>query len=173
MVPFHPGPVMSGVLTCNNRNRPDASKIRAMKKTLTEKLNEVKEAMFPVLEPGYLAKAMDESEADFLRVLRNHYLPECILAYNSVLYFAGHSLTRAWLLECMNLAQIVATNSTLTDAFVEGGRMRELVTAFALSSQALLLANEAGGKKGKRDHGIDIWQVKVPEAGDDIVPELT
>ena len=69
----------------------------------------------------------------------------------------------------MSLAQVVATNSSLTDVFVESGRMRELVTAFALSSQALLHANEVGGKKGKRDTGIDIWQVKYDDARETVL----
>ena len=103
---------------------------------------------------------MDDSEAGFFQQIRNVYLPEVILAYNSVLFVAGHHLTRTWLVEGMNLAQIVAKTPTLTNAFLESGRMHELVTAFALSSQALISANEAGGRKGKRDHGIDLWQIK-------------
>jgi hypothetical protein len=36
-----------------------------------------------------------------------------------------------------------------------------LVTAFAVDSKALLHANEIdGGKKAKKDSGIDIWQIK-------------
>jgi hypothetical protein len=93
--------------------------------------------------------------------IRNHYLPECILAFDSVLYYAGHALSRKYLVECMNLAQLVASSSTLTKAFVESKRMQELVTAFAVDSKALLHANEIdGGKKAKKDSGIDIWQIK-------------
>lgn len=135
-----------------------------MKKGLTKSLMEVREHMFPLLEVDFLSKPMDESEAGFLDQIRTFYLPEIMLAYNSVLYFAGHAISRSWLVECMNLAQVVATNPTLTNAFVEGKRMQELVTAFALSSQALLHANEQGGKKGKRDHGIDIWNVRYDDA---------
>jgi len=143
--------------------------VRRLKKNLTASLNEVREHMFPILEQGYLCQPMDDSEATFLDEIRRWYLPEIILAYNSVLYFAGHAISRSWLVECMSLAQVVATNSTLTDVFVESGRMRELVTAFALSSQALLHANEAGGKKGKRDTGIDIWQVKYDDARETVL----
>src|SRR5256885_8464320 len=125
--------------------------VRRVKENLKVSLKEVREHMFPILEQDFLSQPMDEKEGVFLDEIRRWYLPEIILAYNSVLYFAGHAISRSWLVECMNLAQIVATNSTLTDAFVESGRMRELVAVFALSSQALLHANEAGGKKGKRD----------------------
>lgn len=135
-----------------------------MKKVLTTSLTEVRENMYPLLEPDFLSHPMDDSEAGFLEQIRTWYLPEIMLAYNSVLYFAGHAISRSWLVECMNLAQVVATNATLTNAFVQAGRMQELVTAFALSSQALLHANEAGGKKGKKDRGIDIWQVRYDDA---------
>lgn len=150
--------------TCQRARDTGTVNVRRVKKNLITSLNEVREHMFPILEQDYLSQPMDDSEAAFLDEIRKWYLPEIILAYNSVLDFAGHAISRSWLVECMNLAQVVATNSTITDAFTQSGRMRELVTAFALSSQALLDANEAGGKKGKRDTGIDIWQVKYDDA---------
>ncbi len=139
--------------------------MRSMKKVMQAALNDVRVAMFPLLESDFLSRPSDEAEAIPLANIRNHYLPECVLAYNSVLYFAGHVITRSWLVECMNLAQEVATNDTLTEAFVASSRMKELVSAFALSSQALLHANEQGSKKGKKDEGIEIWQVKPQDVG--------
>ena len=135
-----------------------------MKRTLQEALAEVRAAMFPMLEDGFLSVPASESDGEVISFIRNHYLPECVLAYNSVLYFAGHTISRSWLVECMNLAQVVATTQSLTNVFMESGRMRELVTAFAMSSQALLHANQAGGKKGKKDSGFDIWQVKLAKS---------
>lgn len=63
----------------------------------------------------------------------------------------------------MDLAQTVAQNETLTNAFVEGGRMRELVDSMAMASQALLMANQQsnGKKAAKKEKGLDIWQIKV------------
>ena len=139
--------------------------MRSMKKVMQAALNDVRVAMFPLLESDFLSRPSDEAEAIPLANIRNHYLPECVLAYNSVLYFAGHVITRSWLVECMNLAQEVATNDTLTEAFVASSRMKELVSAFALSSQALLHANEQGSKKGKKDEEIEIWQVKPQDVG--------
>jgi nuclear pore complex protein Nup107 len=136
-----------------------------MKSILRPALEEVQNAMYPLLESDFLSRPSDEAEAIPLTNIRNHYLPECILAYNSVLYLAGHFISRNWLVECMSLAQEVATNDTLTEAFVASSRMKELVSAFARSSQALLHANEQGSKKGKRDEGIDIWQVKPQDVG--------
>lgn len=139
--------------------------MRTVKKVMQAALNDVRVAMFPLLESDFLSRPSDEAEAIPLANIRNHYLPECVLAYNSILYFAGHVITRSWLVECMNLAQEVATNDTLTEAFVASSRMKELVSAFALSSQALLHANEQGSKKGKKDEGIEIWQVKPQDVG--------
>ena len=121
--------------------------------------------MYPLLESEFLSRPSDEAEAISLTNIRNHYLPECVLAYNSVLYFAGHAISRTWLVACMNLAQVVAGNDMLTDAFVQSSRMKELVTAFAMSSQALLHANEQGGRKGKKDENLEVWQVKPHDVG--------
>jgi nuclear pore complex protein Nup107 len=139
--------------------------MRTMKKILQAAYDDVRNTMYPLFDPDFLSKPSDEAEAVPLRNIRNHYLPECILAYNSVLYFAGHAISRTFLVECMNLSHLVATNENLTNAFVESSRMRELVTALALSSQALLHANEQGGKKGKRDEALEIWQVKPQDVG--------
>ena len=136
-----------------------------MKKILKAALDDVLKVMYPLLEPDFLSKPSDEAEAIPLTNIRNHYLPECVLAYNSVLHFAGHIISRTWLVECMNLAQEVATNEMLTDAFVQSSRMKELIASFAMSSQALLHANEQGGRKGKRDERLEIWQVKPQDVG--------
>lgn len=148
------------------RNNPPA--MRALKRELRDVLDEVREAMYPLLSPDFLCKPQDIAEADALQVIRNHYLPECVLAYNSVLYFAGHSISRSWLVECMSLAQVVATTESLTKAFVEGKRMREFVDAMAKSAQGMIGANEVGKKvkvgKGEkeREGGLGLWTVRWP-----------
>jgi hypothetical protein len=125
--------------------------------------------MEPLFEVDFLCHAKDKGEKAILDVIRQHYLPECILALNTVLFFAGHVLTRTWLVQCMELAHRVATNPTLIEAFSDGGRMRDLVTAFAIDSQELLQANEQGKNKGKatkKEKGIEIWQVTWNEDND-------
>ena len=151
--------------------RNDPKTIKAAKKDLDQALQTVHSAVQPLLDQGFLSSAMDEQEDHDLRQIREHYLPECILAYNSALYFGGHAITRQHLVACMDLAQQIAQNETLTAAFVASKRMQELVTAFALDSKALLRANEHGhgsmrGRGGKRstigsERGTaDIWQVQ-------------
>lgn len=145
--------------------------MKQAKRQLKQVLEELEVAIAPLLDPDFLMKPNDEDEELVLSLIRNHYVPQCILGYNSALYFAGHALTRQHLVACMTLAQTVAQSQTLTDVFVKSKRMQELVTAFALDSQALLRANEAGHhtsktKKGKRESATgesqgrtDIWQV--------------
>lgn len=152
--------------------RNDSTTIKTAKKELRHALQAVQSAMQPLLDHGFLSSAMDDQEDHDLQQIRQHYLPECILAYNSALYFGGHVITRQNLVQCMDLAQQVAQNETLTGAFVASKRMQELVNAFALDSQALLRANEhektstraGGGKKsslgGKVGGRAGIWQVQ-------------
>ncbi|KIW99610.1 uncharacterized protein Z518_11023 [Rhinocladiella mackenziei CBS 650.93] len=148
-------------------NRSNPSLLRANKRDLKKNLDDVRQAMQPLFDTEFLCQPQDDMESILLRELRNHYIPECTLAYNSALWFAGHYLSRAWLVECMQLAQLVAQIPMLTNAFIEGGRMKELVRAFAVDSQALLQATEQTGSKAKKlkaDQGNgDIWKVSWKE----------
>lgn len=103
-----------------------------------------------------------------LRELRQVYLPEAILAFVSGLHYAGNGLSRDNLLECMDLAGIIAEReSNLATAFVEAKRMRELVEAFAACSKALATAKGNKGATGSsskkmRETGWsrDLWAVQ-------------
>lgn len=107
-----------------------------------------------------------------LAQLRQMYLPETILAYVSTWHFAGTSLARHYLLECMELASVVADkNSDIAACFVEARRMKELVEAFALCSKALAVCaadkKPAGASSKKiREAGWsrDLWSVRSEEA---------
>ena len=136
-----------------------------MKRELREALSQVEATMSPVLEQDFLCNPFDEQEAQILAQIRFHYLPELVLGYNSVLFFAGYAVSRTWLGNCMELANVVAATPSLTEAFVMAGRMRELVTALAMDSQSLLLANEAGSKKPgeKKVKALDMWTVHWKE----------
>jgi hypothetical protein len=145
--------------------------MRNIKRELKVALNQVETAMIPILEHDFLHDPFDEEEADVLNAIRYHYIPELILGYNSVLFFAGYSLSRTWLGTCMELANRVANTPALTEAFIVAGRMRELVNALAQDSQSLLSANEQGAKKPgeKKVKTLDIWTVHWKDAGK---PEL-
>lgn len=156
-------------LLTHSRHRSDPVLLRAYKRDMRKALDDVRQAVQPLLDPDFLCQPQDEMEGILLTVLRNHYIPECILAYNSALWLAGHFISRAWLVECMELAQMVAQTPMLTNAFVEGGRMKELVRAFAIDSEALLQATEQGGSKAKKiktDKGnSDLWKVSWKDQG--------
>ena len=136
--------------------------MREFKRELKHALQQVENSIAPILEPGFLRSPFDEGEAEVLDAIRVHYIPELILGYNSVLFFAGYSLSRTWLGSCMELANTVASSPSLTEVFIVGGRMRELVHAFAQDSQSLLSANEQGAKKSgeKKNKSLDIWSVQ-------------
>ena len=136
------------------------------KRALTRCLDSVKVSTYPIFSPKFLNMPLTPEEATPLSKIRTFYLPEIILAYNSVLHFAGHYLTRDHLTECMELATEVATIQELSDVFMAAGRMSEFVEQCAMSAKALLAANEQGGSKAKKKKaGVvgnsDIWQVKA------------
>lgn len=108
-----------------------------------------------------------DNEASELAEIRTAYLPEVVLAYNSVLHFAGHAISREMLLQCMQLAAVVAAqDSDVAACFNSAGRMSELVDAFAITSKSILKANEQGSKtsKGRKksQHGetLELWTIK-------------
>jgi len=100
--------------------------------------------------------------------LRVAYIPETVLAYISSLHFVGTSLSRDNLLECMNLAAVIAEkDSDVAAEFVKCGRMKELVDAFASCSKALAISTTE--KKGAqmsskkfREMGWsrELWSIK-------------
>lgn len=162
-----------------SRNKQNPTEVRNYRRELKRALDEVVKVVNPLLDDNFLSQPQDQMEGVILNDIRNHYIPEIILGYNSALWFAGHYASRTWLVECMTLAQIVAETPMLTNAFIANGRMKELVRAFAVDSQALLQATEQSGasagasagraKKIKSDKGnADIW--KVTWKNDDIKP---
>ncbi|QIX01454.1 hypothetical protein AMS68_006971 [Peltaster fructicola] len=126
----------------------------------------VQDAMEPILDPeGFMLQARDESEAESFAVLRRMYVTEAIIAYNVVLHAAGCMISRDALLTSMDLATVVATETTgLTETFVEAKRMKELVTSFAQSSKRILVLKNTGKTwkpKYDRSQGKDagIWDI--------------
>ena len=106
---------------------------------------------------------LDEESEDFLRI-RSLYLPEIVIAYNTVLCTAGHMISRDELLTSMDLASIVANERFgLTEAFVEAGRMKELVRSFAETSKVMLKLNESGkarkDKRSRQGRTLAIWEI--------------
>jgi nuclear pore complex protein Nup107 len=123
----------------------------------------VEATMAPLLQESFLLYADDDDET--FTSLRDLYLPEAIIAYNTVLHSAGYLITRDSLLKSMDLSVAVAKEANqLTGPLVRAGRMRELVRSFALSAKAMLVLKGLGHKpwRTKRDReGKDpgIWEI--------------
>jgi nuclear pore complex protein Nup107 len=93
-----------------------------------------------------------------LRELREAYIPETVLAYISSLHFAGTSLSRDHLLECMELAAVIAEKgSDVAQEFMRSNRMKELVEAFASCSKALAIWTS--DKKGSQTNSKKIREM--------------
>lgn len=103
-----------------------------------------------------------------LENIRDTYLPETILAYVSTLHFAGTCLSRDHLLECMDLAAVIAQKgSGVAACFVRENRMKELVESFAACSKALAIVTgekKSAGSNSKKMREMgwsrDLWSVK-------------
>lgn len=92
------------------------------------------------------------------RELREAYIPETVLAYISCLHFAGTSLSRDNLLECMELAAVIAEKgSDVAQEFMKCNRMKELVEAFASCSKALAIWTS--DKKGSQTNSKKIREM--------------
>lgn len=109
-----------------------------------------------------------DQENSYLMELRNTYLPEIVLAYVSVLHFGGHALSRDMLLDCMQFGATVARpGSDIAECFTAVGRMSELVDALAITSKAMLKANEQSSKANRsrkrsvQGGTLDIWTVRI------------
>lgn len=120
-------------------------------------------ALDPVFT-GILLSAKDEAEADELSVIRALYLPEIVLAYNATLCAAAHLVSRDNFMRCMELTTIVADSKNgIADAIMQAGRMQEVVTAFARTSETMLKLNEIGKPRREKRHkhggNLAIWEI--------------
>jgi nuclear pore complex protein Nup107 len=130
----------------------------------------VEACMAPLLQADFLSypdgeeEDRDNAKALFASV-RDLYLPEALVAYNTVLHSAGYLITRESLLKSMDLSVAIAQeDNALTGPLVRAGRMRELVKSFALSARVMLVLKGLGHKpwRTRRDReGKDpgIWEI--------------
>lgn len=110
------------------------------RRELLKAMNHLRPCMGHLLHPLWL-KTSTEPEPLFASI-RAAYLPAIILAFNHILHLCGSMLSRDNYLECLNLATFVAeAKNDLDELFTKGGKMRELVDAFADDSLALLMSS--------------------------------
>ncbi|RBQ97300.1 hypothetical protein VDGD_03000 [Verticillium dahliae] len=156
---------METIASLTELSREDPSAKRDFWNQVGNEVKNAKEYVEPMFK-GWLL--VDEDDAQCLQALRDTYLPETILAYISTLHFAGTCVSRDNLLECMDLAAVMAQkDSDITACFVKGNRMKELVEAFAACSKALAIVSgekkaAASSSKKMREMGWsrDLWSVR-------------
>ncbi|PGH12178.1 hypothetical protein AJ80_06798 [Polytolypa hystricis UAMH7299] len=144
---------------------PGPQETKDARRKLQQALDAVTEKVDPLLGDVFLDAPKDKKEGEVLEFIRTTYLPEVVLAYHSVLYYAAHSVGREILTQCMTLATVIGRTPLLAGTFMAAERMCELVDAFALSSSALM--NVKGLKLKKRlDQGatLDIWKMEPEES---------
>jgi nuclear pore complex protein Nup107 len=146
--------------------REQVPKPSSVPTSLKQAFETVESTMAPLLQDSFLIYSDEvDSSDDTFTSIRDLYLPEAIIAYNTVLHSAGYLITRDSLLKSMDLSVAVAKEENrLTGPLVRAGRMRELVKSFALSAKAMLILKGLGHKpwRTKRDReGKDpgIWEI--------------
>ena len=97
-----------------------------------------------------------------IRLIRNLYLPDIILAYNAVIVFMGSAVKTEYLLRSMELStQVAAPRSDVLPCFIESRLLKDLVKSFALASKLMVIAGEVKGvKKSKGANGMDLWRIR-------------
>ncbi|CAK7209624.1 Nucleoporin nup84 [Sporothrix curviconia] len=122
--------------------------------------------MKPLLKDWLLHSVDDDPD---YAVLRESYLPQVVIGYASTLQFAGTTSSRDYLLECMELAAVVAApDSDVAGVLVATGRMKELVESFASCSKALAIwtsdMKKGPGASSKKNREMgwsrELWSVK-------------
>ena len=124
---------------------------------------------YGALDEVCLMVKVDADEEDFKQI-RIACLPEVLLAYNMILNFSSHYLSRDLLLKSMDLAALIAAEeSGLAECFMAAERMPELVESFAVLSKTMIRADDRGAKAGKskkkrNGETLDLWTVRAPSS---------
>lgn len=123
-----------------------------------------------VVDPtqSHLLTTQPDPDDSVFTELRAAYIPETVMAFVSSLHFIGTSLTRDNLLECMELAAVIAEKgSDVAQEFIKCGRMKELLEAFASCSKALAIwtsdkksAQPSSKKMREMGWSRELWTVK-------------
>lgn len=131
--------------------------------------------MTRVLSGNILQQPQSTDEATDMAFIRDNYLPEVIIAYNTVLHTAGSLISRDNLIESMDLSVTIAeSDNTLAECIMNAGRMRELVASFAQTSKLMLVLKSTKAWKPKKDRegkDLGIWEIGPQGAGNEGLAE--
>ncbi|CAK7265634.1 Nucleoporin nup84 [Sporothrix epigloea] len=146
--------------------KTDPVRDRSIAGSIDENAKFIAGFMKPLLK-GWLLHSVDD-DPDYT-VLRESFLPQVLIGYASTLQFAGTTSSRDYLLECMELAAVVAApDSDIAGVLVATGRMKELVESFASCSKALAIwtsdMKKGPGASSKKNREMgwsrELWSVK-------------
>ncbi|KAF1955778.1 nuclear pore complex protein-like protein Nup107 [Byssothecium circinans] len=119
---------------------------------------------YPIEDP------VNDSNNRTLWSLYKVYIPEVTIAYLSVLQSGAFFIHRETITKAMDLATVIADSESrwLQKAFLETGRMTELITVLAEVSKAMLRLDEHGDgkavkkqKRGSKGETLRIWNLKA------------
>ncbi|KAK3066856.1 hypothetical protein LTS18_001451, partial [Coniosporium uncinatum] len=98
---------------------------RNFKQQVLDKFSAVKYHVGQLLSSDFLTHVQNEKDAKQFEAIRAAYLPEIMVAYNSIIYVAGSFTDRERLLQSLELANTIAKeqNKGVQDLFVKTGRM--------------------------------------------------
>ncbi|KXT02713.1 hypothetical protein AC578_5450 [Pseudocercospora eumusae] len=139
--------------------------LKAAKEAVTEAMDPVLNGMLLLVEDSADAGEKTDEKADCTQI-RQWYVPELVIAYNTVLHSAGYLISRDNLIDSMDLSVTIADDKNrLSEVCVQAGRMRELVASFASTSKAMLILKAEGKKwtsrkmKGREGKDLGIWEI--------------
>ncbi|ERT00268.1 hypothetical protein HMPREF1624_03639 [Sporothrix schenckii ATCC 58251] len=146
---------------------PDPARDRNIAGNIDDNAKYISGFMKPLLKDWLLHSVDDNPDYTLLRA---SYLPQVVIGYASTLQFAGTTSSRDYLLECMELAAVVAApdNSDVAGVLVSTGHMKELVESFASCSKALAIwtsdMKKGPGSSSKKNREMgwsrELWSVK-------------
>ena len=100
---------------------------------------------------------------DRLSAIRESYLPELLVAYNTALQPAAHLCSRDHFIASLELGRTIAGNPEFLRCLQKARRMRELLDGLARTSYAMLQLNEqkpaASKVRGKSGKTLGIWDI--------------
>ncbi|EPQ65661.1 Bgt-1967 [Blumeria graminis f. sp. tritici] len=120
------------------------------------------------LMKGWLLSTPNECIQEELKLIREAYLPEALLAYVTVMQNAGLNLNREFLLVAMEVSSILADDDSDTlDLFVKTNRLQDMIDNLARVCKSLVISSSGEQKHAsrtkrmkRRGWNIESWDVK-------------
>lgn len=144
-----------------------AMKLSAAPPTLKEAKEQVDDIVDVILTQSLLALPQGQDELKDFESIRQNFIPEILIAYNTVLHSAGAAISRENLIQSMDLSVSIANTVDIVECFQKAGRMRELVKSFAETSKKMLILKAEGKpwrpRKDREGRDLGLWEIGPQE----------